>query len=67
MLSAYFLTLGLLLVPLVVSKEIPNPQRLGKYESGQVHNSLMAVKNNAWAKVCYSSLIKRTPIFMMYT
>lgn len=52
MISAYLLTLGLLLTPLVVSKEIPNPPKLEIYESGQVHNTLMAAKNAAWAKVC---------------
>jgi hypothetical protein len=52
MLSAYFLTLGLLLAPSVASREIPNPQKLAKYESGEVHNSLMLAKHNAWAKVC---------------
>lgn len=52
MISAYLITLGLLLAPLVVSKEIPNPPKLEIYESGQVHNTLMAAKNAAWAKVC---------------
>ena len=44
------LSLLLSAAPVLASFEIPDPERLEIYESGKVHNDMMAKKESFWAE-----------------